>query len=459
MAEGVEAVKLGGRVMKKQKNVLFLVLDSLRKDRTSVYNTEVDFTPNLQELAESSRVFGNAVAQAPWTLPSHASIFTGDYPWEHGINQSRTYFEDEETFIQQFNDEGYRTAAITPNVWITPHKGTTKDFDYVENFFGKIDNSLTVKISKMSTKLFDALGKTKKKRLEKYLDTVFQYFDLDNSCKSEETVEEVERYLADVEDDFFLYVNLMEPHEPYHPPKKFQEKHGVEDKSKVPQRQKDLFTKDIDFQELRKIYDASVEYTDELVGRVLDALEENGLREETVVFVLSDHGQALGEDGIFGHQFTVDDSVTDVVMMVDDPEEEPGNEDEMFELRKLNDLTPYYAGIDDKPQTVFTDKAKGQYSYPTVFIGYVPEEEWGRYYRKFQYFATRDEKAVRSIDQDGESEYRSHSREDGEVVEKSDLEQEFGGFGEGSLQPKQAQTKDTDQDEEIKRRLEDLGYS
>jgi len=196
-------------------NVVFLVLDSLRKDRLSVYNDEIEFTDNLQALADDAIVFDDAITQAPWTLPSHGSMFTGCYPWEHGTTHARSYFDgSKELFLSEFTDAGYDTAAVTSNIWITPHKGMTAEFDEVENFLGTADNSLSQRIGKLSTRLYDALGTLPKRVLGRQLDRAFRLFGVDDSCKSEETIRTVESFLADqpATDPFFLYVNLMEPH-------------------------------------------------------------------------------------------------------------------------------------------------------------------------------------------------------------------------------------------------------
>jgi len=447
-----------------QKNVVFLVLDSLRKDRTSIYNDEIDFTPTLQSIADSGKVYQDAVAQAPWTLPSHVSMFTGQYPWEHGVTQSKTVMDkNQETFIQEFNDLGYQTAAITPNVWITPHKGTTKDFDKVENFLGKKDNKVTAKISRRITKIFDNLSQKRKKKAEKYIDRLFKYFSVDDSCKSEETVQEAEKYLKEVGDeDFFLYINLMEPHEPYNPPKKYMEKHGVEDKEGIPDRQKGLFTQEIDYEKLKKIYDASTDYTDDLVARIKDSLTENNLDNDTVLIVISDHGQALGEDDIFGHQFTVDPSTTDTLMMIDDPEEEPGEVKKPTELRKLYDLTPQHAGIRQKDKLEDTEMVKGGYDYPSIFIGYVPEEKWDKYYNKYHYIQTDKQRTVQKINQDGEAKTTTVKLETGgetETPEKimQNLDEIADQDSEEDIEAEKDEDEDID-DEEIKERLEALGY-
>ena len=444
-------------------NVVFLVLDSLRTDRVGAYNNAVDFTDHLDTMADSSVVFENAVTQAPWTLPSHASMFTGNYPWDHGTTQARSYATgDEETFIGTLREAGYTTGAITPNVWITPHKGMTADFDFVENFLGSADNSLSRRISKLSTKLYDGLGTLPKRILGRQLDRAFRLFGVDDSCKSEETVAAVEDYLGDREADeeFFLYVNLMEPHEPYHPPQRYVDNHGVTDESTVPHRQKDMFTKDdIDYDQLRRMYDASVDYTDDLVGRITTALDENGLDDDTVVVVLSDHGQALGEDGVFGHQFTVAEPVINTVLLVDHPDIQRRREDRPFELRRLHDLVPYWAGIESTEPDAFGGTIRGGYEFPENFTGYIPSDQWDDYYRQARYVKRDGIKVVKSTADGGDSRYEAIDLDTGESVPvPEELRCEVDAIGEVAVDTDSSDEPEGAVDEEIEDRLEALGY-
>jgi len=444
-------------------NVVFLVLDSLRTDRVGAYNNAVDFTDHLDTMADSSVVFENAVTQAPWTLPSHASMFTGNYPWDHGTTQARSYATgDEETFIGTLREAGYTTGAITPNVWITPHKGMTADFDFVENFLGSADNSLSRRISKLSTKLYDGLGTLPKRILGRQLDRAFRLFGVDDSCKSEETVAAVEDYLGDREADeeFFLYVNLMEPHEPYHPPQRYVDNHGVTDESTVPHRQKDMFTKDdIDYDQLRRMYDASVDYTDDLVGRITTALDENGLDDDTVVVVLSDHGQALGEDGVLGHQFTVAEPVINTVLLVDHPDIQRRREDRPFELRRLHDLVPYWAGIESTEPDAFGGTIRGGYEFPENFTGYIPSDQWDDYYRQARYVKRDGIKVVKSTADGGDSRYEAIDLDTGESVPvPEELRCEVDAIGEVAVDTDSSDEPEGAVDEEIEDRLEALGY-
>jgi arylsulfatase A-like enzyme len=458
----------GATTVPGTKNVVFLVLDSLRTDRISPYDPDVDFTDTFDALADDAIRFENAVAQAPWTLPSHASMFTGQYPWEHGTTHARSYFdESQETFVGEFREAGYETAAITPNVWITPHKGMTGDFDHVENFLGAADNPVSVRVSRLATKLYENLGDAPRRLLGRQLDRVFRLFGVDDSCKSEETVAAVESYLGDRDprENFFLYVNLMEPHEPYHPPKRYADNHGVTDPDAIPHRQKDLFTMDdISFEELRKIYDASVDYTDDLVGRIVDSLDANGLSEDTVVVLLSDHGQALGEDGgAFGHQFTVIEPVVNSVLMVAHPDLDGRTESRPIELRKLHDLVPYYAGLQPRPDDVFEEPLLGGCEFPENFTGFIPRDRWDEFYRKYRYARSDGRRVVKTILEDGTATYEAFDLETGdEIPVPEDLRAAVDGAGDVADSGRQdngvAAPDDRAVDDEVEQRLEELGY-
>ncbi|SEH39792.1 choline-sulfatase [Halopenitus malekzadehii] len=454
------------------KNVVFLVLDSLRTDRVSAYNADVEFTDHIQQLADSSIVFENAVTQAPWTLPSHASMFTGEYPWEHGTTHAKSYFdEDRETFVSAFRDAGYDTAAITPNVWITPHKGMTEDFDHVENFLGTADNRLSVRLSKAFAKFYHALGETPRRILGRQIDRVFRLFDVDDSTQSEETVDAVTEYLASREDDdrpFFLYTNLMEPHEPYRPPDRYADRHGVAPDATIPHRQKDVFTMDdIDFDQLERVYDASVDYTDDLVGRIVAALEDNGLREDTVVVLLSDHGQALGENGgEFGHQFTVAEPVINTVLFVSHPDLAVDRVTDPIELRSLSRLVPYYAGIAPEPthEDVFPKTVLGGCEYPQNFTGYIPTDRWDEYYRKHRYAKRDGVTVVKSVTEDGDATYEAYDHEaDESIAVPPDLKAAVNRTGDVDADADDADGDRPDEgnrpvDGAVEDRLEQLGY-
>ena len=116
-------------------NVLFVVMDTVRKDHLGPYGYDEPTTPGLDDFATEATVFEQAVAPAPWTLPVHASLFTGLYPHQHGADQENPYLEGTTTLAQTLSAAGYDTACYSSNAWITPYTRLTDGFDDQDNFF------------------------------------------------------------------------------------------------------------------------------------------------------------------------------------------------------------------------------------------------------------------------------------------------------------------------------------
>jgi arylsulfatase A-like enzyme len=441
------------------RNTVFVVLDSMRRDHLGVYNGSIDFTEHIDRIAEESVVYEDAVAQAPWTLPSHASMFTGTYPWEHGATNANAHFEtDGKTLAEKFGEQGYTTAAITPNIWVTPHKGLTDGFDEVENFLGVGGLTPLQRVSRAASKLVERLDERVRRSIVEPLNSLFDAADIDTACRSEETIDAAVEFLEEhADEDFFLFVNLMEPHEPYNAPREYLDRHGVSDLSAVPDDNETFFAGEPDYGELRKAYRASVDYTDDLIGRLDRTLSEQGL-DEAVLAVAGDHGQALGEDDFFGHQFTVREEVISVPLFVRHPEEPARRDDRLVELRELYWMLPEFAefgSYDDHG----TDAATGGYEFPEVFKRYIDEDRMDHYYRKYRYYRTREEKLVKIEGQDLTASYMRIDLATGterrvEAEHRRLLDGlEDAGSGRGTQTTGTAEEK-----EAVKRRLEELGY-
>lgn len=439
------------------RTTVFLVLDSMRRDHLGAYNEEIDCTEHLDRIAAESVVYEDAVAQAPWTLPSHASMFTGTYPWEHEATNKNAHLEtDDRTLAETFGEAGYRTAAVTPNIWVTPHKGLTDGFDEVENFLGVGGLTAVQKLYRAGSKLFERLDERVRRPVVEPLNRLLDAADIDTTCRSEETVDAATEFIeAHADEQFFLFVNLMEPHEPYGPPQEYQDRHDVRDLSSVPDDNEAFFAGETDYEELRKAYRASVDYTDDLVGRIDRALSEAGL-DDAVFAVAADHGQALGEADFFGHQFTVREEVVSVPLFVRHPEKSPRRDDRLVELRELYRLLPSWAGIEPYDD-VGTEAAPGGYEFPEVFKRYIADEEQDYYYRKYRYYRTADEKLRKEQRADGEV---SYARIDLETEERLDVEGKhrrlLDGLGEVSDDP--SPERNEEETAAVEKRLEELGY-
>lgn len=438
------------------RTTIFVVLDSMRRDHLGAYDDAVGYTRHTDRIAAESTVYEDAVAQAPWTLPSHASMFTGQYPWQHGATNAKAHLEtDRQTLAATFRDRGHLTAAITPNIWVTPHKGMTDGFDRVENFLGVGGLAPLRRLYRIASNQIERVDERLRRPIVGPLNRVLDALDVDTTCRSEETIdaaiEFVERH---ADEEFFLFVNLMEPHEPYDPPQAYLDRHGVGDLGAVPDDTADFFAGDTDWAEVRKAYRASVDYTDDLVGRLDRALSENDL-DDAVLVVAGDHGQALGEGDFFGHQFTVREEVVSVPLLVRHPERPAGRDDRLVELRELYRLLPALAR-DERYEDLGTSVALGGYEFPAVFKRYVPEAELDYYYRKHRFYRTDREKVIKSVGEDGTTTYTRRDVVTGESLPVEPRHRErLDGLGDVTADEPVRQASG---EPEVEERLEELGY-
>jgi arylsulfatase A-like enzyme len=432
-------------------NVVFVVLDTVRKDRISVYNESVDFTENIEEFAENATVFHEAVAQAPWTLPSHASIFTGTYPWEHGATQKQLYLDTDETLLaERFKQKDYQTACFTSNTWISPYTGMTKGFDQVNNFFAALPSSMmSTRTEKIWRMLNHGKGEWFMERIMKLGEKL--HWGFENSSKTPQAVTKAKNFVKETEDDFFLFVNLMDAHLPYTPPEDYKERHAPEvNISEVCQKAHDHNggVDQADFEASRKLYDAEIDFMDDRLGELFEFFEEQDMDEDTVFVLVSDHGENLGEHDLFGHQFSVSEQLVNVPLMIKAPGLEDEDVDKQVELRELYDLIPGLANIDDTPN-LGSGYAYGGYQYPRLDLKNIPEEKHSQLGKKLSFVRTPQKKLVAS----GEELEMTDLKTGSQISTDNDFVQRLENIGvveQGKMLE--------DKDEKVKERLEDLGY-
>lgn len=294
----------GCRSEREQPNVLLVVVDTLRQDRLSCYGYDRQTTPHLDHLARQGLIFENAFTTAPWTLPSHGSLMTGLMPTEHGSHWEHFPLSPETpTLAELFSTAGYRTYGQSANPWLSSKNGYDRGF-------------ATYRVGMAPIKQIMATG----------------------DKGAEKTVRQTLAWLGrpaggDLK-PFFVFLNLMEPHEPYVPPQRYAGRFGHEGSPEMEERLRDttLHLKVVsgevdltgtDHRLLSDRYDALVAYTDFQLGRLLAGLRARGLREKTIVVVLADHGENLGDHGLLSHQFCLYDSLLKIPMLVSGPQPLP----------------------------------------------------------------------------------------------------------------------------------------
>jgi arylsulfatase A-like enzyme/Tfp pilus assembly protein PilF len=247
-------------------NVVVLTLDTLRADRLGCYGFRGVDTPNIDSVASEGVLFEQATATAPMTLPSHASIFTGLIPPKHGVRDNGGFFVEEEatTLAERLNEAGWATGAFV-GAWVLDSKwGLGQGFDHYSDRFD------------LSKYRVVNLGTVQK--------------------KGDEVMDLALAWLAGVKErKFFAWVHLYDPHTPYEPPEPFL--------SRYPGQK----------------YVGEVAYTDHVVGRLVAWLKGASVWDRTLLVLLADHGESLGEHGENAHTFFVYDATQHVPFVVRTP--------------------------------------------------------------------------------------------------------------------------------------------
>ena len=247
-------------------SILFISVDTLRADHLSSYGYGRPTSPNIDRLASEGALFRNAISQAPWTLPSLASLFTSTYPFEHRAGrrlqageatQSTSFYsrlsDDKVTLAELLKQAGYSTQAFVANL-------------YLENRFG--------------------LGQ-----------------GYDSNIHSSEAAEPLtDRAIAWLESNrekpFFLYVHYMDPHKPYRAPRHFNTKVRNPANNRV------------------LLYDAEIAYTDHHIGRLLEAFDTPRVARARMIVFVADHGENHFDHGYNGHGLTLYDEEVRVPLVM-----------------------------------------------------------------------------------------------------------------------------------------------
>jgi arylsulfatase A-like enzyme len=282
---------------KPRPNIVIVVLDTVRKD---LDHLEPAARPNLVALAAESTVFNNAWANAPWTVPSHASMFTGmASAGHHCTHQNPRLDTDQTTLAELLSDDGYATAAFYSNPWLSDRTtGLLRGFAEVQEapVAGGIPGD-------PGTWRGDQGGRASVTYFRRWV--------------KKQTGEK----------PFFAFVNLLEAHLPYDPPANIRQQHlGGRDATEQITGQWGMEYQaglhaygDVDWDQLQGLYWGDVASVDHLLSGVTATLKEFGLEENTVLIVCSDHGENLGDHQLVDHQFSLHESLLAVPLLIRAP--------------------------------------------------------------------------------------------------------------------------------------------
>ena len=302
-----------------QHNIILIVADTLRRDAISLYNNNV-VTPNIEYLSKNSIIYNNAISPAPWTVPAHASMFTGKYLNEHKLHE--TYNEKDSDLLGKMNavkfktiaetlqKEGYNTIGLSANPFISPGSGFDRGFNMfiqMENYYDSfLRDSLDYNGSK--NKLNMIINFLKNKGIINTLD-LHRVYKLrskgSNSIFCEKGGYTITKTINNMslKEPFFLFLNFMEMHEPYTK----NELNGIES-----------FINGQNVNKIKEIWDAYFrmpKLLDNYIGNIIKFLKNNGLYEDTNIILTSDHGQRIAQE-YYGHGYFLTDDLIRVPLIV-----------------------------------------------------------------------------------------------------------------------------------------------
>lgn len=299
-------------------DILLVVLDTMRADRVPAAGESGARTPSLARLASEGTRYANAFATSSWTVPTHASLFTGLLPQQHGCDWESPYLPaDVPTIAERLRAAGYRTLGFSANPWIAPEFGFDRGFDGFET----VDSSRRP-LAPWSVRDLPALYA----RLER----AWVYDDAGGFTLASDAA----RVLARPDGrPTFVFVNLLESHLPYHAPAPFLgplrasgwsagELRAI-DQSPLRGLAPGSAPSGRELEGLRGLYAAAVGYDDFLVGRLVQALAAAGRLERTAIVVVGDHGENLGDHAPLDHQLGVWDTLLRVPLVIRCPERVP----------------------------------------------------------------------------------------------------------------------------------------
>ena len=281
---------------------VLITLDTTRRDALTPYGAPAGDTPNLQRLADGATVFDAAYATSPWTLPSHASVFTGLYPSHHGAGVADDHLRLERTTLAElFRGAGYFTAGLAGGEFCGSRWGVGQGFLEYEDPDG-----------------FETRGD---RLTDDLVDTLIRHR----------------------EEPLFLFANYFDPHALYRAPARFRRRFRVDELSRpladLPVWSDLVRGNDTPLQRvidgeaavvpealtyLKAAYRAEVAFMDEQIGRFLRALKAVGLYDSAFIVVVADHGELLGEGGYFTHGCRLDPELVEIPLIVKWPHQKEG---------------------------------------------------------------------------------------------------------------------------------------
>lgn len=274
-------------------NILLIVLDTVRAKSLGAYGNPQNTSPFLDSVARSGVRFAEAFATAPWTTPTHASMMTGRWPTDLGVDWDRTLDERAPTVAEVLSRAGYRTAGFVGNPGKAGRssgigRGFKRYEDYTISFWNVLRGS----------RIGDRIASSA------WLRTLMDRESLPDRKRSPEVTAAFLGWLDEPDTrPFFVFLNYFDAHHPYEAPPEVAARFGVEGNRSGDFREPahKVSADDPKTEVLLRHYEAAIAYQDDQLRQLFAELERRGALENTLVVITSDHGEEFGEHGLMRH--------------------------------------------------------------------------------------------------------------------------------------------------------------
>lgn len=463
----------------RRPNVLLIVLDAVRADRLSCYGYHRPTTPHLERLAEEAWLFEHAFAAAPWTPPSHASLFTGTYPSRHGVDVDENLHlgPDLPTLAGLLAEAGYATFAVIPDAHLSRARGLDRGFRETVELF---------RIPYVSPEPVAALALARNLLLGR---------DGRAWHAARLLKRWIHRHVQTSDAPFCAFVNFKTAHSSYRAPRAFRRRFALrpgpdQDPARLrryangggyPYMVGGLPMSARDLAVVASWYEAAIAYLDHRVGDLLGFLRRLGVDDRTLVIVTADHGENFGDHSLAYHLFCLYDSLLRVPLLVRLPGAARGGR-RLRGLASLTDVLPTVlevVGLDparapevqgrsllasdlERRPAVFAEFGRPHYMLKRL-VAKFPGHDFSRFDRALRCIRTAEFKLI--VGSDGSEELYHLPSDPGEStnvvarhpVEAARLRRALGEWS-ASFREARPGAPAPDDDAVVLKNLEDLGY-
>jgi arylsulfatase A-like enzyme len=346
-----------------REHVVLVVVDTLRADRLGVYGyRERPTSPFLDRWAAEGTVLTRAYASSSWTVPSIATMFTGELPEDHGVTiYGRRLRRDQPVLAERLQAAGYHTVGVVANPLLGPDLGFARGFDtYV------LEARLLSMTGSGSSVWSDVIIALQKQAVRGVLPAALCSWTVKPTAGNvvDEALSRLDQ--APRGAPLFLLVMLLDPHEP-------RTRTRTEDDATRGWRQT---SGDHGFDGASSVgYDREVRYVDGQIERLWTGLERRLGSDRTRMIVVADHGEQLGEKGRQGHGRNLEEAVTRVPLIIRSPHDGARRLETLFSLRRLPELLLEGVGPSSLPEDVVRTQLRPP-EQPSVLIHAAQDPEW-----------------------------------------------------------------------------------